>query len=74
VGEEQVAVMHYILYAVRKDAPVSITLEGNTEERIHGMPVDLSQPNEECLAAFEVLIDEIRAFEAAKSQQDRSRS
>jgi hypothetical protein len=66
---------HYILYAVRKDAPVSITLEGaNREERIHGMPIDLSLPNEDCLAAFEVLIDEIRAFEAAKSQQDRSRS
>lgn len=65
---------HYILYAVRKDAPVSITLEGNTEERIHGMPIDLDAPEDEIRESFGVLVDEIRDFEKTKAQTDRSKS
>ena len=66
--------MHYILYAVRKGAAVSITLEGNVTERIHGMPIDLSQTDDEVLASLTVLVDEIRAWEHEKAQNDRSKS
>lgn len=66
--------MHYILYAVRKGAAVAITLEGATTERIHGMPIDLSQTDDEVLASLTVLVDEIRAWEHEKAQNDRSKS
>ena len=61
----------YIIYMVKKGAPVTITLEGTEQQHIHGMPVDLSDDPEVILASFETLIEQIRAWE---HEQNRSKS
>jgi hypothetical protein len=59
---------HYIIYMVEQNADLHIHVETGTGAKLHAMPVDLSKENEEVVAAFEALLDGVRAYEFAKAR------
>jgi hypothetical protein len=61
-------VSHYILYAVRQDAGVHITVQQDTQEKLHVVSIDLTKPDEVAAESFRLLIAQIRAVEAERTK------
>lgn len=60
---------HYILYAVKQSVDVKVTIDQDTQEKLHVVSIDLGKPDEVAAESFKLLLAQIRAVE----QQERER-